>query len=258
MSPGSATKAKKMGYTNLKVYKEGMPEWSQSNYGVLSAQFLKDAWFAKDISHVLLDVRSVKESSAGFIKGAVAFPAADLKKQLKALDLKQKKAPVIVYDAKEGKDAAKVATALVKDGYSNVKILTGGFDAWKGAGFEVASGKPATKVVFVPKLRQGEIAVEEFKKIAAVTPADTVIVDVRNADETSKGTIKNVLAIPLTEIRERSIELPKDKQIVLMCNTGTMAEMAYHTLKELGFTNIRFVNAKVAFDKNGKYEISSN
>lgn len=258
MSPGSATKAQKLGYKNLKVYKEGMPEWSEKNYGVLTAQFLKEAWIAKDISHVLLDVRSTKESDAGFIKGAVAFPAADLKKQLKALELKQKKAPVIVYDAKGGKDAIKVASALLKAGYGNVKVVTGGFDAWKTAGFEVASGKPASKVVFIPKLRQGEIAVEEFKKIAAAIPENVVIVDVRNTDESSKGMIKNAINIPLTDIRERVSEIPKDKQVILQCNTGTQAEMAYHTLKELGFTNIKFLNAKIKIEQDGKFEITKD
>lgn len=258
MSPGSAAKAKKLGYNNLKVYKEGMPEWSQTNYGVLTAQSLKDAWISKDVSHVLLDVRPAKESAAGFIKGAVAFPAADLKKQLKTLDLKQKKAPVIVYDAKDSKSAIKVADALLKAGYGNVKVVTGGFDAWKGAGFEVASGKPADKVVFVQKLRQGEIAVEEFKKIATAIPENVIILDVRNPDETGKGMIKGAVNIPLTDIRARAAELSKDKQIILQCNTGTQAEMAYFTLKELGFSNIKFLNAKINIEQDGKFEISKD
>jgi rhodanese-related sulfurtransferase len=258
MSPGSAAKAKKLGYTNLKVYKEGMPEWSQKNYGVLSAQFLKDAWLTKDISHVLLDVRTAKESASGFIKGAVAFPADNSKKLIKGFDLKLKKAPIIVYDAQGRKDSVKVAAGLVKAGFVNVKVVVGGFDAWKNAGFEVASGKPADKVTYVAKLRQGEIAIDEFKKIAAATPANVVIVDVRNPDETSKGMLKNALTIPLSELRERVAELPKDKQIILQCNTGTQAEMAYHTLKELGFTNHKFLNAKIKIERDGKFDISKD
>ena len=74
MSPGSADKAKKLGYTNIKVYKDGMPAWLEKNYGVLSTQFLKEAWIDKDIPHVLLDVRAEKKAAKGFIKGAVAFP----------------------------------------------------------------------------------------------------------------------------------------------------------------------------------------
>jgi len=172
MSPGSAVKAQKLGYTNIKVYKDGMPAWSEKNYGVLSALSLKEAWLDKDISHVLLDTRS-QDSINEFIKGAVSFPATKAATFVKSLELKQKKAPIILYDASTGKDAAKVATELLKAGYGNIKIVSGGFDAWKVAKFDVALGKPATKVVFVPKLRLGEIDVEEFKKFATAKLSQT-------------------------------------------------------------------------------------
>jgi rhodanese-related sulfurtransferase len=99
MSPGSATKAQKLGYTNIKVYVDGMPAWSQNNYGVLSVQFLKEAWVGKDIPHVLLDARDVKESQKDFIKGAVAFPAANSDKLVKGLGDLKKKAPIMVFRA---------------------------------------------------------------------------------------------------------------------------------------------------------------
>jgi len=150
MSPGSADKAKKLGYTNIKVYVDGMPGWLERNYGVLSVQFLKEAWIDKDIPHVLLDVRSEKEAGKGFIKGAVAFPAAKSGKLIKGLTIK-KNAPVMVYDQNNGKVAARVARALVKAGFRRVLVLSGGFDAWKAASYEVATGKPAAKVVYTPK-----------------------------------------------------------------------------------------------------------
>ena len=36
MSPNSAGRAEKLGYTNVKVYHEGLPEWPKKNYTVLS------------------------------------------------------------------------------------------------------------------------------------------------------------------------------------------------------------------------------
>ncbi|MFA7404138.1 MAG: rhodanese-like domain-containing protein [Pelobacteraceae bacterium] len=257
MSPGSATKAQKLGYKNIKVYKEGMPAWSEKHYGVLTAQAFKDAFLDKGISHVLLDVRPARDSAKGFIKGAVSFPshhnAAPL---IKKMVLKQKKAPIVVYDDKGGVQAIAVAKELVKAGYGNVKVMTGGFDAWKGAQYMVASGKPATKVVFVPTLRPGEIEVAEFKKYAASLPDNVMIVDVRPQEETNAGMLKNAKALPLTELRERVGELPKDKLVVFQCNTGTLAEMAYHTSKELGLKNVKYLNAKLKIEKNGAYEIT--
>jgi rhodanese-related sulfurtransferase len=256
MSPASAGKAKKLGYTNLKVYKDGMPAWSAKNYGVLSTQFLKDAWIDKEIPHVLLDVRAVKESKQGFIKGAVSFPAHhNAAPLIKKLDLK-KNAPIIVYDGKGGVSAVAVAKELLKAGYSNVKLLTGGFEGWKGAGFPVSSGKLATKATYIPKPRPGEINLDEFKKYAAKLPDNVMIIDVRNPDEVKSGMLKNAKLIPVEEIKDRTAEIPKDKLIVTQCSTGVRAEMAYHALKELGYTNVKYVNAKMEFEKNGTYKIS--
>lgn len=254
MSPGSATKAKKLGYTNLKVYKDGMPAWSKGNYGVLSVQSLKEAWIDKDIPHVLLDVRATDESEKGFIKGAVTFPVQKSASMIKGLDLK-KNSPIIVYGGKNGAQAVALATELIKSGYVNIKLLTGGFEAWKVAGFQVVSGKLATKATYVPKPRPGEINLDEFKKYAAELPANVVIIDVRSDEEGKAGMLKTAKLIPTEEIKGRLAEIPKDKLVVLHCNTGVIAEVAYNTLKELGYTNVKFVNANVEFDKKGGYTI---
>lgn len=256
MSPGSAANAKKLGYTNIKVYREGMPAWSEKNYAVLSTQSLKETWLDKELSHVLLDARPAATAAKGFIKGAVSFPAAKAVKLVKGLELKDKKAPIIVYDAKEGKDAGKVAKELIKSGYGNVKVVSGGFAGWQAASYQVASGTMAAKAVYVPKPRQGEIDIEEFRKFAQELPANVMIVDVRLPEETKAGMIKTAKALPLVDLRERAVELPKDKQIVLQCNTGTQAEMAYHTLKEMGYSNVKYLRAKVKFAKDGTFELT--
>ena len=255
MSPGSADKAKKLGYTNIKVYKDGMPAWQERNPGVISTQFLKEAWMDKEIPFVLLDARTAKETGKGFIKGAVAFPAKQAGKLAKKLDLK-KTAPIMVYDQNGGKDAAAAASALLKNGFKKVAIVTGGFGAWQTAKYDVASGKPAATASYVPKPRPGEIDVNEFKKYAAELPANVMIIDVRSTDEGKAGMLKTAKLIPADELKERKAEIPKDKLVVLHCNTGVIAEVAYNSLKELGFTNVKFVNAKVEFQKDGSYKIS--
>jgi rhodanese-related sulfurtransferase len=260
MSPGSATKAQKLGYKNLKVYKEGMPAWSEKNFGVITPQFMKDAY--KDLPYILLDARSATEAATGFISGAVTFPAPKAAEAAKSMDLMKqignRKAPVIVYDTKGGIDAVTVAQELLKAKYANVKILTGGFDAWKAAKFDVATGVLASKVVYVPKLRAGEIGLDDFRKLMESPPAGVLVVDVRSQKEAEEGKLPNSIVIPLNDIKERIAEFPKDKQIVLHCNTGVMAEMAFHTLKELGITNVKFVNAKFKFEKDKKVEITKD
>jgi rhodanese-related sulfurtransferase len=255
MSPNSAGRAEKLGYTNVKVYHEGLPEWLKKNYAVLSTQFLKEAWVDKGIPQVLLDVRSAKDAEKGFIKGAVTLPAADVEKSLAKFPPKDKKAPIMIYDAKGGDDAVKAAKALIAAGYAPVDIISGGFDAWKTAGYPVETGKLAANIVYVAKPRPGEISIEDFTRIATVTPMDVLILDVRNQDEGNAGMIKGAKLIPEEELAGRLAEVPKDKKIITQCSTGVRAEMAYHLLKEKGY-NVQFLAANVAIDKDGKFTIT--
>ena len=254
MSPDSASKAEKLGYTNVKVYHDGVPEWVKRNYLVLSTQFLKEAWIDKDIPHVLVDARPAKTAEAGFIKGAASIAADDIAKSRSKFPPKDKKAPIMLYDQKGGDDAAKAAKALIAAGYAPVDIVSGGFDAWKAAGYPIQTGKLADAIVYVPKPRPGEIALDEFKKVIAGIPADMLLIDVRSQAEANDGMIKGAKNVPDAEILDRLAEISKDKRIITYCNTGVQAEMAYHKLKEKGY-NVSFLNGKVTFDDNGSYSI---
>lgn len=254
MSPNSAGRAEKLGYTNVKVYHEGLPEWTKKNYTVLSAPFLKEAYIDKDIPNVLLDVRPAAVAQQGFIRGAVTLPAVEIAANMAKFPPKDKNPPIIIVDDNGGDDAKSAAKSLVSAGYTSVTIVTGGMNAWKAAAFPIETGALAANIVYVPKPRPGEIAFEDFKKIAANTPADTLIVDVRNRDEGNAGMIKGTKLVPDEEFLDRLAELPKDKQIITHCSTGVRAEMAYHKLKEKGY-NVKFLNAKVDIDKDGNYKL---
>ncbi len=254
MSPSSAGRAEKLGYTNVKVYHDGLPEWTKKNYAVLSVQSLKEAYTDKDIPNVLIDVRPAAQAEKSFIKGAVTLPAAEVAANISRFPPKDKKPPIIIYDQNGGDDAKSAAKALIGAGYTSVTLLTGGFDAWKAAAYPVEAGKLAANIVYVPKPRPGEISIEEFKKIIASIPADTVVLDVRSQQEANAGTIKGAKVVPDAEILDRLAEVPRDKKIITYCNTGVQAEMAYHKLKEKGYS-VAFLNAKVIFDDKGNFTI---
>ena len=109
----------------------------------------------------------------------------------------------------------------------------------------------------MPRARPGEISIAEFKGLAANTPPDTLILDVRNNDEANAGMIKGAKLVPDEEILARLAEIPKDKRIVTHCSTGVRAEMAYHKLKEKGY-NVAFVKGDIEIDKAGKLTIAAN
>jgi rhodanese-related sulfurtransferase len=118
------------------------------------------------------------------------------------------------------------------------------------------SGVPApTLIAYAPKPRAGSIPMAEFTTLAKKTPADVLILDVRNADEASSGMIKGALLIPDEELAARMAEVPKDKRILTHCLTGIRAEMAYHKLKEAGY-NAAFLNNEIEVAKDGSFKIT--
>ncbi len=61
-----------------------------------------------------------------------------------------------------------------------------------------------------------------------------VIIDVRTEEEFLESHLKEAINIPYDTINE-DIELDKDKNIFVYCKSGRRSEIAYKTLKDLGF-----------------------
>ncbi len=256
LSPNSLKKAQLMGYTNLRVYREGEPEWKTHSYLVTTPSFVKAAYVDRDIPHVLIDARSTDDATSGHLKGAVSLPVGQMAAVRKSLPETKLKAPLIVYDGRGGEQAVAVARALIQAGQQNVMVLKGGMVDWVAAGYEVESGVPAPKqIAYAPKPRAGSLPMAEFTTLAKNTPADVLILDVRNPDEAQQGMIKGALLIPDEELVARIAELPKGKRIVTHCLTGIRAEMAYHKLKEAGF-NAAFLNNEIEVAKDGSFKIT--
>ena len=248
MSPLSAREAVKLGHTNVKVLSTGLPGWKKSKgLVVVPANGLKKM-IHEDASYVLIDLRSKKAATAGHIKGAVSIPADQLA-AAKGKFPKSKSAPIILYNDDQ---ASQETFALVRGwGYKNTSALSGGAKAWDGKFFP---GETASKIVYVKKLKTGEITITEFKEIATGKSADKIILDVR--DSGTAGTIPGAVNIPQSELVGRLAELPKDKECIIHCNTGILAGMALKTLKDNGY-QARYLDAVVQVSSDGSFEISS-
>ena len=256
MSPMSLRKAQALGYTNLKVYREGVPEWQTKDYLVTTPQFVKAAYIDKDIPAILIDARNAGDGYRDHLAKAVHVPPAAVKAALKSFPDPALKAPIIVYDGRGTQEAVTVARALIKAGQSNVQVLQGGLLGWQQAGYTIESGVPALKqVAYAPKPRPGSLPAEEFRKLAGATPGNVLILDVRNQDEANAGMIKGAMLVPDEELAARMAEIPKDKRIVTHCSTGVRAEMAYHKLKEAGY-NVAFLNGELQIARDGSFKLT--
>jgi len=70
--------------------------------------------------------------------------------------------------------------------------------------------------------------------------AQVRILDVRNVDETTGelGQLSDAQLIPLDDLRARVDELPDDKPVVVVCQTGRRSAMATAILREAGRTRV--------------------
>ncbi len=247
MSPLSAREAVKLGYTNVKVLSTGLPGWKKSKGLVVIPKNGLKKMIHDDTSYVLVDLRSKQAATEGHIKGAVSIPEADLA-AAKDKFPKDKSAPVILYSDDQ---ASAGSFALVRGwGYKNATVLNGGAKAWDGKFFP---GETASDIVYVKKLKPGEITIEEFKQVATGKPADKIILDVRDS---GVATIPGAVNIPQSELAGRLAELPKDKEVIVHCNTGIMANMALKTLADNGY-KARYVDAVVQVSDDGSFDVSS-
>ena len=67
---------------------------------------------------------------------------------------------------------------------------------------------------------------------------DSLIIDVRPEVVYKLGTVKGAVNIPITEIRKRLNEIPRDKKVILSCNTGYTSYCASRILAQNGFNNV--------------------
>lgn len=67
---------------------------------------------------------------------------------------------------------------------------------------------------------------------------DAYVIDVRPNMIYKMGTIKGAINIPIAEIRERLNEIPRDKKVILSCNTGYTSYCASRILAQKGFNNV--------------------
>ncbi len=80
------------------------------------------------------------------------------------------------------------------------------------------------------------------------TDEDFVLLDVRSKMEWQEQRFENrqTRLVPLTELRQRLGELPRDKEIVIYCYTSIRAYQAQRILDGAGFKDVKFMDGSLA------------
>jgi rhodanese-related sulfurtransferase len=226
-------------------------------YGIKPVDALKA--IQSDPKPFVLDVRESKEIiDNGYIEGAVNIPLRELTQNLDKLPAQDQ--PIFVY-CSAGHRGAIATTVLQMLGYTNVKSILGGLNAWKTASLPVMRDTlPAPIVINTPNINAQALAVMDgylttlpdgfFAAPPATVLKDiqanpqTFVLDVREPGElTDNGLIQGAVNIPLRELFQNLNALPQDKNtpIVTYCAVGHRGAIAMTALQLIGYTNVRSI-----------------
>jgi rhodanese-related sulfurtransferase len=92
-------------------------------------------------------------------------------------------------------------------------------------------------------------AQEANQKLSA--KARPFLLDVRQPDEFRGGHINGAKLIPLGELRERMKELPKNREILVVCASGSRSVSATRQLATAGFNAINVTGGMSAWMRAG-------
>jgi rhodanese-related sulfurtransferase len=89
---------------------------------------------------------------------------------------------------------------------------------------------------------EGIGVVEAQRKLMA---REAVLIDVRERDEWRAGHVKGARHIPLGELSARLGEIPRDREVLLFCRSGSRSGTATRLLRGQGFAQARNVEGGI-------------
>ena len=265
LSHNSAFKAEQLGYTNVRVYAEGFPDWvANGNLHAVSVAHLKRLLDEK-APLTLVDARpKERKYDKGHIPGAVSLPDSQFE-QLAAGRLPPDRAAALYFYCDGlactlSNDSARKAIGL---GYTNVKVIPEGYPGWEkaygsGPGALAAAGGAGAPAIQAGK-EPGSIAVASFERIYREAPGTVHLVDVREPREFAAGTFKGAVNLPVNTIEKNLDKLPADKPIVFFCGAGGRSGEA-HDLVRAARPELKtvFIDATIKWTAAGDYTIAAN
>ena len=87
-------------------------------------------------------------------------------------------------------------------------------------------------------LLRGDFKQVTVDKVRTLLQEDQVFIDVREVMEYERGHLEGAKNIPLSQLRERLDEVPKDRPVYIHCRTGQRSYNAVRVLQNLGYTNV--------------------
>lgn len=140
------------------------------------------------------------------------------------------------------------AQAVGRDGVDKridvlATALKGGMTVHDLAEFELAYAPPYGSAkdpvnlagMAAQNVLAGDVQLAQWDELLFSRNDGTLVLDVRRLDERAQGTIPDSLHIPLDQLRARTDELPRDREIIVHCQSGQRSYFACRLLAQRGF-----------------------
>ncbi|MGB5180799.1 MAG: rhodanese-like domain-containing protein [Xanthobacteraceae bacterium] len=188
----------------------------------------------------LVDVREELIFSQGHLLLARSAPLSRL--ELKFAELVPRRTTrIVLCDGNDGL-TERAALVLARNGYSDLRILAGGVEAWAAAGFELFTGVNVPSKAFGEFIehenRTPSIAADELARLIG-EDADLVVLDSRPFDEYARVSIPGATNVPGAELvlRARELAPSPDTTVVVNCAGRTRSIIGAQSLINAGLPN---------------------
>lgn len=181
----------------------------------------------------LVDSRTKQEYEEAHIPRAVNISDKKLKENMGLLPADRNMLIVIYCNGVKCGKSMRLAKQLEPLGYKNIRIYSEGIPVWEERNLRLAVGPEYAKKIETKKLKAAEV-----NKMIQAKKGDYVLVDVRDASEFKEGYIPTAINIPAETFSSKSGILPKEKKIIVYCNTGSRSYLAYRKLIGLAYPDI--------------------
>jgi rhodanese-related sulfurtransferase len=213
---------------------------AQTELGTISIEELAQKIVANE-SMLLLDIRPKTDYLASHIPDAISMPPYDISLHTDELSVFKEWQTILVC---ENDSCASLATAvrdLEQIGFSNMRRLEGGFEAYAAANLSLASQAKLIQEDLVNLLKDIDvptISVAELK--TKLEDNNTFLVDVRTPFEFINGFIPGAINVQLSSFGEAIDKglFPAGKTIILYDRKGNRSSIGAQALIDKGFANV--------------------
>jgi len=235
LSVDSAAIFRKMGYTDVWVYRNGVPGWNQKAQPLLATEA-----FLKKGNLILIDTAAGKATVAGGTNKVLQMSLADLKSDQGHALLKDlsRNAPIVVLERGDMAAANAVMEDLREQDFRRMAYFP--VSGWKG---DMAAAPAPAVLTWAPIYAPGQVSPKAFQDAVA---SGQFILDVRPAADFARGHFKGAISLPIEDMEKDFAKVPKDVPVFVNCATGAKSAKTYDILGRKGYTNVSYLDAEIS------------